>query len=44
VVVTVQDAEVGVDPQQHKLFRPFVWVAMTRKFGGTGLGLTVAEQ
>ncbi|MEO5729841.1 MAG: response regulator, partial [Byssovorax sp.] len=43
----VKDTGIGISPEQRsKLFQPFVQAdsTMTRKFGGTGLGLLLSQQ
>jgi signal transduction histidine kinase/CheY-like chemotaxis protein/HPt (histidine-containing phosphotransfer) domain-containing protein len=44
---TVRDTGIGIDPEmQTKIFASFAQVdgSTTRKYGGTGLGLTIAKQ
>jgi PAS domain S-box-containing protein len=47
IVFSVQDSGCGITPQQlEKLFQPFTQAdsSTTRKYGGTGLGLTITKQ
>ncbi len=47
MVFRIVDTGIGMSPQQvAKLFQPFVQAdtSTTRKFGGTGLGLTISQQ
>ncbi len=44
---TVTDTGIGIDPEQlDKLFKPFHQIdsTVTRKYGGTGLGLVICEK
>lgn len=45
VMFEVRDTGIGMTPEQlDKLFQPFVRpISMTRKYGGTGLGLTITR-
>jgi len=47
VVIDVKDSGIGMTPEQlEKLFQPFQQAdaSTTRKYGGTGLGLTISRQ
>jgi signal transduction histidine kinase/PleD family two-component response regulator len=47
LVFTVKDTGIGISPEQRaKLFQPFVQAdsSMTRRFGGSGLGLLLSQQ
>lgn len=47
VLFQVKDTGIGITPEeQSKLFQPFVQVdnSTTRKYGGTGLGLTISKK
>ncbi len=47
IVIAVTDTGIGIAPEHHEIiFEPFrqVEVAMKRRFGGTGLGLTIARK
>ncbi|MDN8616248.1 PAS domain-containing hybrid sensor histidine kinase/response regulator [Variovorax ginsengisoli] len=47
LLLSVQDSGIGIDPEAAKtIFLPFKQadIATTRRFGGTGLGLTIVKQ
>jgi signal transduction histidine kinase/CheY-like chemotaxis protein len=47
VLFKVRDTGIGISPEKmEKLFRPFVQAdgSITRKYGGSGLGLTISKQ
>lgn len=47
VVIQVEDSGVGIEPERiDQIFEPFTQAdaSMTRRFGGTGLGTTIAHQ
>ncbi len=47
LVVSIRDTGIGLSvEQQHRLFKPFIQGdgSITRKYGGTGLGLTITRK
>jgi signal transduction histidine kinase/ActR/RegA family two-component response regulator len=47
LVVSVKDSGIGISPEQReRIFQPFVQAdaSTTRRFGGTGLGLTIVQR